>query len=303
MKKSGKTQVVKTGPKTAQGKEAVSKNAVRHGLRSPKPVVSTLGETLQVWSKYRDTLIEDLAPVGAMEEVLAERVALLAWRLRRIVRHEAACIASGINGSKSLADEGLLRIIEDKQKSLAKAEGRLELILTLAQSPLETPEARIPGSKAFDIIENGVEDVLLSLHPHGTPEGITDKMLYKQCAKLSFEEIDRRFWTHAELQDVFKALEEAGDYPGQDGATLLECVADTQRKSVRFFEEELEKAQNKIEEAAIPGPEDMERITRYEAALSRQMYQALHELEASQKRRRGEPTPMARVDVSGLGEK
>jgi hypothetical protein len=42
---------------------------------------------------------------------------------------------------------------------------------------------------------------------------------------------------------------------------------------------------------------DLQRISRYEAHLSRQMYQALHELEALQSRRRGAATPLARVDV------
>ena len=42
---------------------------------------------------------------------------------------------------------------------------------------------------------------------------------------------------------------------------------------------------------------DLKKVARYEAHLSRQMYQALHELEALQSRRRGAATPLARVDV------
>ncbi len=47
----------------------------------------------------------------------------------------------------------------------------------------------------------------------------------------------------------------------------------------------------------LPTEEELQRITRYEAHLSRQMYQALHELEALQKRRTGGESPLARVDV------
>ena len=39
---------------------------------------------------------------------------------------------------------------------------------------------------------------------------------------------------------------------------------------------------------------------RYEGHLSRQLYQAKHELEVLQKQRRGEATPLARLDVQGL---
>ncbi len=47
----------------------------------------------------------------------------------------------------------------------------------------------------------------------------------------------------------------------------------------------------------LPHPLDIDRIVRYEAHLSRQLYQALHELESMRAERRGQPTPLLRVDV------
>jgi hypothetical protein len=47
----------------------------------------------------------------------------------------------------------------------------------------------------------------------------------------------------------------------------------------------------------LPDRADLEKISRYEAHLSRQMYQALHELEALQARRQGKGAPLARLDV------
>jgi hypothetical protein len=47
-------------------------------------------------------------------------------------------------------------------------------------------------------------------------------------------------------------------------------------------------------------PDEMDRIVRYEAHFGRQLCQAMHELEALQKQRRGEAAPLARVDVHGL---
>jgi hypothetical protein len=52
----------------------------------------------------------------------------------------------------------------------------------------------------------------------------------------------------------------------------------------------------------LPDPEDIDRIVRYEAHLSRQFYQALHELGAQQARRHGQAAPLARVDIQGLSE-
>ena len=50
-------------------------------------------------------------------------------------------------------------------------------------------------------------------------------------------------------------------------------------------------------ERILPTENELQKIARYEAHLSRQMYQALHELEALQKRRSGREAPLARVDV------
>src|SRR5262245_22829413 len=47
----------------------------------------------------------------------------------------------------------------------------------------------------------------------------------------------------------------------------------------------------------LPSPFELDRIIRYEAHLSRQLYQALHELEAMRAQRRGQETPLVRVDV------
>jgi hypothetical protein len=49
----------------------------------------------------------------------------------------------------------------------------------------------------------------------------------------------------------------------------------------------------------LPHPLDLDKVIRYEAHLTRQLYQALHELEAMRAARRGQPAPLLRVDVQG----
>ena len=44
----------------------------------------------------------------------------------------------------------------------------------------------------------------------------------------------------------------------------------------------------------------LHRVARYEAHLSRELYKAMHELEALQARRCGRPAPVNRLDVTGL---
>lgn len=79
-----------TGPKTAAGKAIARLNATSHGLRAASPVVP--GEDPSAWEAFRESMVADLAPVGMLELELAERVALLSWRLRRVSTFEVGVV-------------------------------------------------------------------------------------------------------------------------------------------------------------------------------------------------------------------
>jgi len=82
-----------TGPRTAAGKAASSRNGLRHGLTSRRAVVR--GEDAQDFERFRAELRSALAPRDAREEVLAETVVQAAWRQRRAWRAEAALFKRG----------------------------------------------------------------------------------------------------------------------------------------------------------------------------------------------------------------
>lgn len=84
-----------TGPRTEPGKAASARNATKHGLLSRQVVLPDESEA--EFDGFRDRLVEDLTPGGELESVLAERIVLAAWRLRRVVRLEAAVIRSQQN--------------------------------------------------------------------------------------------------------------------------------------------------------------------------------------------------------------
>ena len=82
---------------------------------------------------------------------------------------------------------------------------------------------------------------------------------------------------------------------------LFEIVHTEARYEVVRLEGAAEEVQAQIlkkrRERVLLDQADLQRISRYEAHLSRQMYQALHELETLQTRRGGKAAPLARVDV------
>jgi len=89
-----------TGPRTPEGKAIVALNRVSHGLRSPVPVV-TSSETAAGWEIHRRAVVADLAPSGAMETALSERVALHLWRLGRVADFETDSINDSQAGARS----------------------------------------------------------------------------------------------------------------------------------------------------------------------------------------------------------
>jgi len=76
-----------TGPRTTEGKAAVAQNAVKHGLRAEQMVIK--GEDPGQFESYREQMLGELGPDGALESMLAERAVGLAWRLRRAERLQA----------------------------------------------------------------------------------------------------------------------------------------------------------------------------------------------------------------------
>lgn len=73
-----------TGPHSPRGKAAVTQNALKHGLTARQDVISS--ESQADFDRYRDRMLVELAPIGPMESMLADRVVSLSWRLKRTIR-------------------------------------------------------------------------------------------------------------------------------------------------------------------------------------------------------------------------
>ena len=96
------------GPRTPDGKARSAQNALKHGLRAEKYVVLP-EEDAEEFAELHVALVVELAPVGALQAVLARRVAVAAWRLARADRIEAELFEE-----RRFADGGLgLALIRD----------------------------------------------------------------------------------------------------------------------------------------------------------------------------------------------
>ena len=136
-----------TGPTTEHGKETVARNALRHGLRAEK--VLTFDEANADFQAFLDGQREAFEPADAIEEQLVERIAMCAWRLRRIYRAEADvmdCWRNADIGVREDLDIGAAFDSDPNEMSaLSRYEAALDRSFNRAYVMLERRQAKRRG--------------------------------------------------------------------------------------------------------------------------------------------------------------
>jgi len=85
-----------TGPRSAQGKDASSRNGLQHGLSGDKHILP--GENPEEFLLLLKDLYDNFHPVGLGEEKLVQRIAADQWRLDRTLPMEAAIYRQRLEG-------------------------------------------------------------------------------------------------------------------------------------------------------------------------------------------------------------
>jgi hypothetical protein len=116
-----------TGPRSAAGKEAVSLNALKHGLLAKAALLPDEDEN--AFEAFSDDLLAELHPVGALESLLAEEIVNLTWRLQRASRTETGLFVR----ERAATDEEWAR-------SERQAVERIEMhVRAFGERPLDCP--------------------------------------------------------------------------------------------------------------------------------------------------------------------
>ena len=71
-----------TGAITTNGKLTVAGNAIKHGLFAQRLILTD--ENLDEYAQLIDGLISSLNPVGTLEQLLVEKIAVATWKQMRI---------------------------------------------------------------------------------------------------------------------------------------------------------------------------------------------------------------------------
>jgi hypothetical protein len=299
---SGTGSLVKGGPATEEGKEVVKWNARQHGIRSPAPVVPGV-EKAEDWEKHRDGILESLSPEGHLEFVLAERVALLSWRLHRVIRYETESIALYQERVEDdLARERRFESSPDHPEAVrGNAKSTREELRLLKRFAKMEDDKPFPPLDADSVIWDAMECAEKVAEGEVDPEELLESVSGPGLPDSdSWEGYEG--WTAGLARAAIEAVARATD---EEPEKLLEAATRNARFKVERTKVEAEKVerdlQNMARERLLPDEKTLEKVARYEAHLSRGLYKALHELEVLQTRRLGGAAPLARLDMDGLG--
>jgi hypothetical protein len=292
------------GPKTEEGKEVVRWNATRHGISSPAPVVPGV-EKSEDWEEHRSGILQNLSPVGHLEVTLAERIAVLSWRLHRVTRYETEAIS--LSQAKIEDDiHSRSRLLRSPRESpyasthpvdiRFEAKHNRQTYNALRRFPALDADKKLRGQDATSVVWS----VLMTAKKR-TGGDIDEANLELPGVP---EDADVVELPAMKVSDVRGCVESISAHIGEDPDELLESATVNARLDASSAEAKAERVEDEIDvmsrERILPGDKTLEKIARYEAHLSRQLYQALHELENLQKHRTtGEGVPLARLDVQG----
>ena len=127
-----------TGPRSDAGKAAVALNGVKHGLLSRHVLIN--GESEADLVGFGKRLRGQLAPVGELELLFADRIVSSAWRLRRALAVEASLFDKEDTPHGAFAGYGAAKMV-----ILSRYESALERGLFKALHELQRLQAARQG--------------------------------------------------------------------------------------------------------------------------------------------------------------
>jgi hypothetical protein len=283
-----------TGPKTRAGKAMVALNSVAHGIYCVSPVIEG-SESKRAWTAYRFAMLDNLAPIGMLELTLAERIILTAWRLRRITHFETAQIRI----AQESAFEDVGRTLKFKLDRHQRGADEVDV-----QKILDEPSWRewrwrsvsalATASDTTVLAAEEAEDLLWYVHEQLGQTADFDRY----CSQLTAPNAWQMGW----IRQLIRGLCEKHRKPFEELLrTLSTRAAEEHAKSLDTATVAHASLEKYRREHLLPDTEDLEKIQRYEAHLSRQFHRDLHELQRLQAARLGHPVaaPIAiDVDVS-----
>lgn len=291
-----------TGPRSTEGKRRSSKNALKHGILVSEPVLQGI-ERAEDWVVHRSGIFESLSPVGYLEQVLVERVALLLWRLGRIARYETAvaeariAVAETDVASRHKNDWRAAGEPKDPVEERAAIEDADRAIRTLEIAMKMPADGKVEMRDAIWAhwaIWRAMPEEFKDVSVEGVPD---DDMEYNAFDGWTWGLLRRCLaaFAAAARMDPERLRERSilGEYKRRHDHEERELAA-KERQRIRGLE-----IAKELRERMLLEPSVLTRVARYEAALERALFRNLHEIQRLQAARKtGLLLAPAALDVS-----
>ena len=255
-----------TGPKTPAGKAKVAKNSIKHGLFASALAVS-VGDGKEDFTEYSalyEALMNDLSPMGKMQELLAEKIAVDHWRLKRLLGYEAGEIFERSHKFKKEAIDHHLNpspIFFGEEKPSPEPLVMLGYDEEISDETLNKQKALVI---ALGIPERDLSsiDFVLEMIIHG----------YVLDEEIGETDIDKaknmlKNWSTEENEELRKSFLDSEE-------ACLKEMLEVRRWAKTFDRHGRVKC--------IPNGEDLEKITKYEKALENSIFKNLAALKTLQ---------------------
>jgi len=235
-----------TGPRSIEGKQAVSGNRITHGILSTKLLLAD--ESAEEYQALQDGLQTQLRPVGALELSLVERIAVSLWRQQRLVKAEAAFIT--INKTpRPIAD-----LVCDGMG-----------IGKYSDKAIKPKDLEPPDQEQIEWCNAIIAEC----------EGVLNLNQLQKKAPLLFAQLTK----DAEDCDLSEYLEEEGGLDDYVSALVTWCKEELEKAG--RYEQISQLAGTAADQLRIPWGK-LDTLTKYQTALDNQTYKAMKALRETQ---------------------
>jgi len=252
-----------TGPKTAIGKTFSRRNALKQGLFVRQITdFEALSEDPREYQELINGLWDQYQPIGKGEEIEVERIAVCYWKLKRVWRYENAVNLAArrdfVRRELNEQAEYCQKLAKEEEAVIGELRNATKEIEDTGQVSKELKQRMFATSPGFEGFWAGLE---------------SDAQ--RRMEEPDFSQMLRKL--RPQTRNQFREM-----YTVKTAIALLEPLA--QRRYINVTE-------TAVGQHAIPHPEALDKILRYEAAVNRDLGRALDRLDWLQRRRKGEPVP------------
>jgi hypothetical protein len=275
-----------TGPRTRRGKQRASRNATKHGVFSRVAILDS--ESKAEYEELLAGLREKLQPEGALEELLVEKIGILAWRQRRLLLAESAEIRKNTEFVES-----------DQRDRDYEAAGMFWNMVGFLRV-----RGLIGNTHNRYVLERCLEwlgDLRKRIEKVGfrpSEDAPILRMLYgdREVIRLRNDLYDS-YETWLRIAEAPEQERERKRYPSPSEARLL--VMEEIDKEIRRIKRDQKvrssaqaaRTQLEIQSRNVPDGPGLDRLLRYETSLERSFDRTLSQLERLQRIRLGQPVP------------